>query len=144
YVFLPPGVTNRWVQGELIFMNAKPFPDSRGELTRMIISRVGRSYSQFRYASYPEFQVQEIFKDAGIDIPKPPTTPEPPPARPGTLLPEVSFRDRAFTYIDALAMDFGIKSWVLHAAVYGLMFTVAAVLLLILCLPGRRAKRSAP
>jgi hypothetical protein len=78
YVFLPAGLTNRFVEGELVMMNAVPFPDSTGRLGRMVLSRVGGTYQQWRFRWFAEQDVQSLFAQLGTTIPKPQVMPPAP------------------------------------------------------------------
>jgi hypothetical protein len=81
YIFFPPGITNYWIDGELLFMNAKPYPGPRGEVMRTVISKGGKVYY---HQVFLEERVQQIFKEASIAIPKVtpmPAVPAPPEAK---------------------------------------------------------------
>ncbi len=78
YVFFPPGLTNRLFEGELVMMNAEPYPDAAGEMGRTLISKEGGVF--FRQ-SIREARVQQLFKDGNVLEPKPMPMP-PPPAPP--------------------------------------------------------------
>jgi hypothetical protein len=87
YVFLPPGMTSpvapRFLrglfEGELVFMNAQPFPNSERKLGRILVSRPGNTYQEYRLRWLEEEHVQQMFREIGIHIPKP--TPMPPPPK---------------------------------------------------------------
>jgi hypothetical protein len=74
YVFFPSGITNQWIEGELVLMN-KPYPGSDGRLQRNLISKTGNRYA---YQVHREESVQALFKEAGIVEPKSIAMPQPP------------------------------------------------------------------
>jgi len=79
YVFLPGGVTNRLIVGEIIMMNAHPYEGIGQSKRRLIFSKLGTRYGS---KELPETLVQDLFREAGISEPKAVTLPAPPPAPP--------------------------------------------------------------
>jgi hypothetical protein len=78
YIFLPAGVTNRWIPGEIVMMNARPFEANRKQKHRGVFSKIG---SQYGWNSLSEERIQQLLRDAGISEPKPMSM-SPPPAEP--------------------------------------------------------------
>jgi hypothetical protein len=74
YIFLPPGITNRFVIGEIVLMNAKPYPGSDG-LERSVVSKAAGVY---HWGTYREQYIQQLFRRA---LPNPSRHPCPPDAR---------------------------------------------------------------
>jgi len=79
YIFPLHGLTNRVAEGEVLLLNAQPFPDPDGP-GRMVISRVGTGLNDYRRVWLPERRIQQIFAEAGMEIPKALPLPPPPPA----------------------------------------------------------------
>lgn len=77
YAFLPPGVTSRFVEGEILLLNAHPYSDPYGKLERNVISRATEGY---KWRTLQEDTIQRMFKETGQRIPKPTPMPPPPPA----------------------------------------------------------------
>ena len=80
YVFFRPGVTSRWMEGDVVFMNTSPYPGPDG-LKRSMVSKGAGVY---HWKTLSEDQVQRLLKESGITEPRPavfpPPPPEPPPA----------------------------------------------------------------
>jgi len=76
YIFLPSGATNRWIVGEIVMMNARPYESINHQECRGIFSRIG---AQYGWNELSEKLVQELFRDADIPEPKPSWMPPPPP-----------------------------------------------------------------
>src|SRR5215213_2617953 len=74
YVFLQPGLEKQ-PYGEIVMLNAVPYSDngSRSRLQRMVVLK------HFQIRSWSEDFVQKVFREAGREIPRPPTLPAPPP-----------------------------------------------------------------
>lgn len=123
YLFFPSGLTNQLFDGELVLMNAQPYPDPDGTLERSVIIRTGES---FHWRTISEERIQRFFKELGIPEPKPTPMPPPPPAPP-----EVEYREPLSTKIERfysrLAESFGVDGdkWRIFRDM-----TVAAVFLL--------------
>ena len=77
YVFFPAGITNSHFDGQLVFMNAQPYPEARGGMERTVVFKAAGGYYR---RTLGEERVQQLFKDAGIDEPRPLEMPPPPPA----------------------------------------------------------------
>jgi MYXO-CTERM domain-containing protein len=60
YVFFHPGSTNELAGGEIVFMNARPFPRFDGKLGRYALIKVGHRYETRRLS---EDEVKLILKD---------------------------------------------------------------------------------
>jgi hypothetical protein len=78
YVFFPPGMTNRWMEGELLLMNAQCYPGPGADLLRDVLSRSGNRYS---HRTLAETAIQRFLKESGIAEPKP-VPMAPPPSEP--------------------------------------------------------------
>jgi hypothetical protein len=81
YTFLPPGVTSRWTEGDILLMNARPYPGPYGGMARGVISKADKVYHQ---KQLEEERIQQLFREAGILEPKPDSMPPPPPPPPET------------------------------------------------------------
>jgi len=103
YIFFPAGITNRWIEGEVTFMNARPYPGPDGQLQRTVISRISTGY--FRQV-LGEKAVQQLFRDNGIVEPKPVTMPPPPPAPPTARGDPITFKvsNRIIMFAQSLGM----------------------------------------
>jgi hypothetical protein len=77
YIFFAPGLRNPGFSGELLFMNAKPYPGPHGKMQRQIVSQGG---PQFYMITRDEDYVQKMFQQMGIREPKADPMPTPPPA----------------------------------------------------------------
>lgn len=77
YVVLSPGIRHPSVDGDIVLLNAEPFPNREGTSGRLIFFRKGKGYEAWRVEWYTERQVQQIFHDNGITIPKPASMPAP-------------------------------------------------------------------
>ena len=82
YIFLPPGLSHRMIEGEILLLNAQPFPDRDGKLGRMVLSKLGAGHASYRINWILEPRIQQIFQEAGIKVPKPPLMLPPPPEPP--------------------------------------------------------------
>jgi len=78
YVVLPPGITNRWIVGEVFMMNADPYVGPQGKPERGVLSKIDRQYT---WQALSEDRIQELFRKARIVEPKPIPMPLPPPAQ---------------------------------------------------------------
>lgn len=140
YVFVPAHLTNRAVLGEVRFLNAEPFPDQKGKMGRIIVSKTTRIDTGWLVKWYPEEEVQQIFRDADQIIPKagapiPPPYEVTPPTRPPLLV-------RVEEYFGDITKNWGLGTAAgryLMWATFGMAGIVAAVLVAILW--GRRMKR---
>lgn len=92
YVFPPPNVRSRYLEGEILVLNAAPFRDTEKHLRRMVITRAGSGLEGFRTTWLHEETIQAIFRDSGIPIPRPITMPLPPPEPPPS---DAAFRKAA-------------------------------------------------
>jgi len=79
YAFFSPGITNPWMEGELVLMNARPYPGPEDKLLRNVVSRSGNRY--FRQ-SLSETAIQRFLKESSVAEPKPVPMPPPPPDPP--------------------------------------------------------------
>jgi len=79
YIFPLHGLTNRVAEGEILLLNAQPFPGPE-RLGRIVISRIGTGLNDYRRVWLPERRIQQIFAEAGMEIPKAIPMPPPPPA----------------------------------------------------------------
>ena len=79
YVFFQKGITNSLVGGEILFMNATPYPTAYNEMQRTVVVKASDGY--FRVLLL-EDRVQLMLKESGIAEPKPLRMPAPPPAPP--------------------------------------------------------------
>lgn len=91
YVFFPPGITNAKFEGELLLMNAVPYPNAYGEMERTIISKTKDVHHR---RTLPEDRIQHLFKETGIAEPKPTPMPSPP-----AIPPELEIREPLFSKI---------------------------------------------
>jgi len=135
YVFLPPGKTNRYVDGEIIAVNAQPYPSPDGP-ERIIISRVGPGPKQYRYYSYKEERIPGIIGD----IPKPQPMPAPPPAPP-EIREHAPILDRISGYFFGFTQANGIDHRVAVVLWYGLLSLPAILVIGLGCWLWRRALR---
>ncbi len=78
YVFLPTGITNRRIEGEILFMNARPYPGPDREMKRTLVAK---EIDGFVRQSFSENTIQKILSESGVIEPKPMPMP-PPPAPP--------------------------------------------------------------
>ena len=79
YVFVPYGLSNYFhnAPGEIVFLNAEPYTSRKKELFRSVVCLTSNGYE---LRVLPEFLVQRLFKEAGLEIPKPILMAPPPPA----------------------------------------------------------------
>jgi hypothetical protein len=126
YILVPPGFTNRAVHGKAIFMNALPYPDYEGKLIRIVIWRAAAE--DYRISWVPEPEIQQVFRTAGVAIPRAGPMPQP-PAPPGNPALQRSARLRVVSFIENLAYhyDRGKALWfslviVVMLLVIGLLF----------------------
>lgn len=135
YVFPSGRITNRIVTGEIVMLNAKPFPDQKGTLGRIICTKTHLVDTGWMVKWYSEEQVQEIFREAGQKIPPAPD-PIPPPS-------EVSFVEkpllhiRVENYFGDITLNWGLGK---AAGKYLMLltFAVGAIVAVLLCLLGWR------
>jgi hypothetical protein len=79
YAFFPPGIHTSRIEGELLFINAKPFPGPRGEMERIVVAMAPDGFVR---RSMSEETVQLLFREIEITEPKPIPMPPPPLAPP--------------------------------------------------------------
>jgi hypothetical protein len=127
YVFTSANARPKTAQGELILLNALPFPNGDGTLGRMAISKAAPGAGGYRIMWYSEHQVERIFREAGITIPKSRPMPSPPPEPP----PDETSRKAAEALLDESYRVYPVPFWrrpawqgagvvvVLCAAIYG-------------------------
>ena len=82
YVSLPAGNTPASIDGDLLLMSARPFPDLKGRSSRILVSRIGLDRERYRVYVLPETNVIKIFADSKIEVPKAAEFPAPPPPSP--------------------------------------------------------------
>jgi hypothetical protein len=70
YFFVPPGISNEVIKGELVLLNASPYLNERSELVRMAIIRRVPGYEGWSYGEFPEALLQRLFHEAGVALPK--------------------------------------------------------------------------
>jgi hypothetical protein len=113
YVFPPPGVTNRFmgVFGEVLLLNAEPYPDQQRVLQREVICLTSNGHA---LVTLTEDLVEKVFSEAGQQIPKPLVMPAPPPAPPeGDYKEPFSHKRYKFFYGLAQALGVGGQNWFL-------------------------------
>jgi len=129
YMFLPLGATNQAIEGEFVFLNAEPFPDGEKKLGRMVASRVGGRYQDCRLRWFREERIEKIFREAGIEMPKPVPMPPPPPAPPEDKH-HVPLSVRLSEFFAVWADHLGLgadKGWVLQRATFSLLLFLVAL-----------------
>jgi hypothetical protein len=136
YIFFPPGLTNRHFKGELLFMNAKPYPAPHDEMQRQIVSWAA---GQFYTRPCSEKAVQQMFREMGIQEPKPEAMP-PPPAPPPGFGKREPLTDRFWYWFITITSAWGVT----QEAYWVLLFLMAAVPLLLLILLARWLSRRRP
>jgi hypothetical protein len=77
FAFLPPGTRIPPVEGEVLFVSGRPYPDYDGRLMRTIVSQDGKGFDSYRVRTESEKRFQEMCKRAGIAIPLPASQPSP-------------------------------------------------------------------
>lgn len=108
YVFFPSGVTNSRIGGELVCMNAIPYPAPYNEMNRSLVAKAANRY--FRVPLREE-QIQHLLKEANIPEPKPVPMPAP-PAPPATE--PMAFSTKVSRFFMRLAGYLGISEhWLL-------------------------------
>jgi hypothetical protein len=80
YVFFPRGLSVGQVEGELLLMSARPFPNRKKALGRIVITKPGRSDLRYLVSWVEEQRLQQLLSNAGINTPKPVLKSRPPPA----------------------------------------------------------------
>ena len=140
YVFPSPGITNRLLGGEIVALNAQPFPDRQGTLGRMVVSKIAPDDETYRLKWISEKDIREIFAQAGVEIPKPVSMPSPskPPAEPGAKEFEPSPFSGITTAIDNFASIYGLNG---PAIRHAFLAFVACLLLLSGLWLWRRSRR---
>lgn len=139
YVVVALRFTNHAVSGEIVLLNAQPFPNREGKYGRMIISKTPLVDTGWDFKWYPEEQVQQIFTEAGQSIPK--AVPMPPPSG----LPPVQrppLRVRVEEYFGDITRNWGLGTEAgkyLMWACFG--FTAILAFVLVAIFWGRRVKR---
>jgi hypothetical protein len=108
YVFPPPGMTNRFLEGEILLLNAQPFKDPEGQLRRIVISKVGEGMSGFRITWREDEIVQKIFADAGEQIPKAVPMLSPPRPSPTEEVFPSTIWDKTADFFDTAATLLGL------------------------------------
>jgi hypothetical protein len=137
YVFFPPGITNRRVTGEIVLMNAHPYPANNGELQRTIVSKSAEGYHR---EPIGEDLIQTLFKEAGVVVPKPPLAPRPPLAPPQIELKEPLFSRIRGRFLEFLQLN-GISGSA-AAATWYIVLSLPFVMLFGFALWSRRHKRN--
>ena len=139
YVFIPNRFTNRVIGGEIVLLNAEPFPDQKGKAGRIIFSKWRPGWDGWMSKWYPEQQVQQIFREAGQSIPKavplPPPSELPPPYQP-------PLRARVEGYFVGVTRNLGLGTGagiLLMYITFGVLGMVALVFVAIFW--GQRLKR---
>lgn len=129
YVFFPQGVKHQLISGDLLFMNAVPYPGPDGKLQRMVVSR---SHDIFYKKSIAEESVQRILKDVDITEPKPVPMPPPPPVP----LEEPKERDSLFVRVQimffGLLEGFGLSRGT-ASVLWNLFLGLPVIALVVLC-----------
>jgi len=111
YVFPPPGVTNRFmgVFGEVLLLNAEPYPDQQRVLQREVICLTSNGHA---LVTLTEDLVKKVFNEAGQQIPKPLVMAAPPPVPPEKDHREpFSHKRYKFFYGLAQALGVGGQNW---------------------------------
>lgn len=104
YIFFSPGLRSKELSGEVVMMNAMPYPGPEGELRRTIVFLADGKYIE---RPVPEASVQQMFKEAGIPEPKPRIM-HPPPPRPPEFQnpgPFTRFHDFFFGLVEAYGLS---------------------------------------
>ena len=99
YVFFQSGITSRWIEGEVVFMNAKPYPGPDG-LERSVVSRTA---SVFHWKTVSEDRVQRLLNESGVRNPIPITAPPPPPEPPPV---DAAFRKLAEKNLESVIAEY--------------------------------------
>jgi hypothetical protein len=136
YVVLPHGFQTSFARGEIVLLNAKPFPSRDGTRGRLLLSRTGTRYDDWNIKWVPEGEVQQVFRDAGQTIPKPPVLPAPTDLREHESPPlRLRILD-LFRYLTAnLGLGTGSGKYLMHGT-FGL-FAIGAALVVWLTLRRR-------
>lgn len=71
YVFVPPGMSNALVGGDVILIGVAPFPEENGQLVRVVIFRNGFGYEGWGQKWVREDILQGVFATAKVEFPKP-------------------------------------------------------------------------
>jgi hypothetical protein len=133
YVFPAPGITNRLFLGEIVFLNARPYPGPSGP-GRIITSKVGPQHTDYRRQWLPENQIQQVFSAGGLAVPTTAPMPAPPPAPINDEF-ETPMSSHVWTFFDTLSEALGLGAsgpLVLQAiAVAGLSCLLVAMLFLV-------------
>jgi hypothetical protein len=82
YIVLPPRLTNLGFPGEPILLTTKPFKDREGQLSRILIVKIGLDHQQYGYYPLRETNVLDAFARANVAIAKAERFPAPPPPPP--------------------------------------------------------------
>lgn len=137
YVFVFPPITNRAVMGEIVLLNAQPFPDQKGKNGRIICSKTPLVDDGWMVKWYSEEEVKEFFRAAGQSIPKPVPMPPPTDLAPSSRPP---LPVRVEEYFGDITENLGMGT---NAGKYlmWITFTLAAVVLTVLGLIGWRKWR---
>jgi hypothetical protein len=137
YVFFPSGITNPKFEGELLLMNAKPYPSPKGEMERSLVSK---SAGVHHWITLREDRIQQFFKEAGIAEPKPVVMSPPSPAPP-----ETDFKEPVFSKLRGFVLGFlqvnGIgasAAWAIWCILCSLPFVLLTLMLLWMWHRGRR------
>ena len=130
YYFPLPGLTNRLVQGEILLLNAEPFPDRAGKLGRIVVSKVGEGHADYRLKWVSEENVQSLFSEAGVKIPTLQPFSPPPPAPPDAEGHEWNIWAATQGVFHALAYLLGLgveRAGLLQVVTFGCLGTAAAL-----------------
>jgi hypothetical protein len=124
--------------GEIFMLNAEPFPDQTGRLGRILCSKTDLVDSGWTLKWYPEEKVQQIFREVGQTIPKPPGPIPPPYDLPSPSRPPLG--QRIEDYFGNITSNWGIGRM---AGTYLMWATFALIVIgaIVLCLLGWRKWR---
>ena len=64
YVFPSLQLSNENIGGEIVILSGQPFPDSGGQMGRIVFSKHGTTSSDWTFKFYPEGKVTAIFSAA--------------------------------------------------------------------------------
>jgi hypothetical protein len=141
YAFPSGVVTNHYVEGEILFLNAAPFPNRKGQLGRMVVSKPATSNAVHRIMWLSEDGVQKVFAEAGVEIPKPPSMPQP-PAKPALEPPDKEMQPPPFfkitSAIDNFAVIYGLNGFAIRL---GLVVVAVATMFFIAFWLWRKSRR---
>jgi hypothetical protein len=142
YLFTPGGISNEVLKGEIILMGAKPYVNEGERLVRIALVRNGPGYEGWSFNEFNEDQVQQSFKDAGVEMPPPrPPVASAPIAREG-FQPRVSFAAKVRRFFQNVAYYYGPGRFFWFPMMLICIGSVLFVVILLIIWFTRRSRRS--